>query len=105
MRQIYIAEVKNRPYGNYKVGLSKNPSFRMKQLKIDQCMDCEIVFTVDAPQDIDVELAIHKELRPYRSPHANKWCREWYQADYGAIKECVIRAVRDFHTINKEQGQ
>ena len=100
-RQIYIAATSSKERPMYKVGISQDVINRIKKLRIDYRLDCELLYSVDAPQDMAVELAIHKELRPHRSP-LMKGCAEWYEADYDLIKECVDRAVRDFHLLKKK---
>lgn len=101
-RQIYIAKTLSKERPMYKVGISKNPGRRMKEHLIDYRLDCELLYSVDAPQDRAVELAIHQELKPHKSP-LMKRCFEWYEADYFLIKECVERAVRDFHPIKVQK--
>jgi len=100
MRKIYIAVTEDFDDPVYKVGISKNPENRMKGIRKDYRRNCTLVYSVDAPEDMNVELAIHKELRPHRTKHMGS-CAEWYEADYELIKECVDRAVRDFHSIGQ----
>lgn len=95
---IYIAITESMDRPVYKVGISIHPEERMLQFKADQNRECSLLYFTKASQGQVVENAIHKELRLHRSSLTGR-CYEWYEADYFLIKECVDRAVRDFHPL------
>jgi len=95
---IYIAISHSMERPVYKIGISIHPEIRMAQIKADYSRKCELIYFTRASQGQCVENAIHKELRAHLSPLMGR-CYEWYEADLSLLKECVERAVRDFHQL------
>ena len=98
MRKIYIAKSVDHSPMIYKVGISKDPAFRIKVVSYESRIGCRLMYTIEAHQDWAVEQAIHKELKPYLFRIRPK-SLEWYEADFYLILDCVERAVRDFHCL------
>lgn len=85
MRYVYL--IRNNESGNYKLGVSKHPKKRIKQLQTGNDEDLELIESFPSKYPTKVETALHNMYAPNRK--RGEWFNLYLENELTFISECV----------------